>query len=52
MSGIPKDTKWSFSRLTTYRQCPQAFKLQYIDRVPQEGNFYSDYGTYAHELLE
>lgn len=29
-----------------------AFKLQYIDRVPQEGNFYSDYGTWAHALLE
>lgn len=29
-----------------------AFKLQYIDKVPQDGNFYSDYGSYAHELLE
>lgn len=29
-----------------------SFKLQYIDKVPQDGNFYSDYGTYAHELLE
>lgn len=29
-----------------------AFKLQYIDRVPQDGNYFSDYGTWAHELLE
>lgn len=29
-----------------------AFKLQYIDRVPQDGNYFSDYGTWAHTLLE
>lgn len=29
-----------------------AFKLQYIDKVQQDGNYFSDYGTYAHELLE
>lgn len=29
-----------------------AFKLQYIDRVPQDGNYFSDYGTWAHQLLE
>lgn len=29
-----------------------AFKLQYIDRVSQDGNYFSDYGTWAHTLLE
>lgn len=29
-----------------------AFKLQYIDKVPQDGNYFSDYGTWAHQLLE
>lgn len=29
-----------------------AFKLQYIDKVPQDGNYFSDYGTWAHTLLE
>lgn len=29
-----------------------AFKLQYLDRVPQDGNYFSDYGTWAHTLLE
>ena len=29
-----------------------AFKLQYLDKVPQDGNYFSDYGTWAHQLLE
>lgn len=29
-----------------------AFKQQYIDKVPAEGNAFSDYGTLCHELLE
>ncbi|MBR1685372.1 MAG: PD-(D/E)XK nuclease family protein, partial [Clostridia bacterium] len=35
-----------------YDQCPLAFKLQYIDRVPQEQNAYAEYGTHCHSLLE
>jgi RecB family exonuclease len=26
---------WSFSRYTTYRQCPLKFRLSYIDKYPQ-----------------
>ena len=29
-----------------------AFKLQYIDKVPQEENAYAEYGTHCHSLLE
>lgn len=29
-----------------------AYKLQYIDRKPSDGNFFSDYGSFGHELLE
>lgn len=29
-----------------------AFKLQYIDKVPQEQNAYAEYGTHCHSLLE
>ena len=29
-----------------------AFKQQYIDKVPSQGNAFSDYGTFCHELLE
>lgn len=52
MCNIPKDMKWSFSRLQAYDQCPLAFKLQYIDNLPQEQNAYAEYGTFCHSLLE
>lgn len=29
-----------------------AFKLQYIDKFPQEQNAYAEYGTHCHSLLE
>lgn len=29
-----------------------SFKLQYLDKVPQLGNAFSDYGTFSHQLLE
>ena len=29
-----------------------AFKLQYIDKVPQEQNSFAEYGTHCHSLLE
>lgn len=43
---------WSFSRLQSYNQCPYAFKLRYIDCVEGEDNFYSQYGTFMHSILE
>ena len=49
---MQSDMKFSFSRLESFCQCPLSFKLKYLDHVPQDGNFYSDYGTFAHGLLE
>lgn len=46
------DFTWSFSKLSAYAQCPRSFFLQYIDRVPQEGNAFSEYGTFCHALME
>lgn len=52
MCAIPDGTHFSFSSLETYTQCPMAFKLKYIDKVPDEGNAFSDYGLVCHKLLE
>lgn len=46
------DTVWSFSKVAAYCRCPLSFKLQFIDRVPQEGNAFSEYGTLCHSLLD
>ena len=52
LCSVPANFKYSFSSLTTYAQCPFQFKLQYIDRVPQIDNAFSQYGSFAHSLLE
>lgn len=49
---IPADMRWSYSKLTTYEHCPLAFKLQYLDHVPQTNNAYAEFGTLCHSLLE
>lgn len=51
-AAISSETKWSFSRLATFEQCPLAYKLQYIDRAPNENNAFAEYGTHCHEILE
>lgn len=44
--------RFSFSRLQTYDRCPYSFYLQYIKKIEQDGNGFSQYGTFVHELLE
>lgn len=45
---------WSFSKLETYHACPHAFFLSYLSGqdIIRQGNAFSDYGTFAHTLLE
>lgn len=44
--------EWSFSRLNSFYQCPWQFKLQYIDCEQGETNFFSEYGSLIHTILE
>lgn len=43
---------WSFSRLSTYEQCPLQWKYAYLDNLPQEDNIWALIGTLCHEILE
>lgn len=47
---------WSFSRLSSFDNCPYCFFLNYLlndpDDYPQEGNYYSDMGRYMHSIFE
>jgi len=55
MSGysfIIEDMIWSFSRLSSFHQCPYSWKLAYIDCIKGENNFFAEYGTLIHEILE
>lgn len=49
---IIDNTKFSYSSITTYENCPYAWKLAYIDCVDREPNFFSDYGLLIHESFE
>lgn len=47
--------RWSFSRLSSFENCPYEFYLNYIvaddDAYPAESNYYADVGRYVHEIL-
>lgn len=43
---------WSFSRLSSYHQCPYGFWLKYIQCNKGENNFFGEYGSLVHEILE
>ena len=49
---IPENFKWSFSKLSSYSSCPMMFKLCYLDHIKDDGNAFSDYGTFVHSILE
>ena len=44
--------EWSFSRLSAYCQCPYSFFLHYVECVEGEENFFSQYGSFVHKILE
>lgn len=43
---------WSFSRLSSFDQCPYCWKRNYLDCEEKESNAYAEYGTLCHSLLE
>lgn len=43
---------WSFSRISTFDNCPYEFKLTYIDNIDGESNVFAEYGTFVHSILE
>lgn len=51
---LTANTKWSFSRISAYSECPYGFYLKYMQDPPSpdQGNAWSDFGTLCHELLE
>lgn len=48
--------RWSYSRLSSFKNCPYEFYLNYIindpDLYPNQGNFYAENGSLVHETLE
>lgn len=51
-SLITSGMTWSYSRITTFESCPYKFFLTYIKPHEQACMFFSDYGSFFHEILE
>lgn len=43
---------WGFSKLDTYRTCPQKFEFQFIQKLPQPGSAAMERGSAMHEEIE
>ncbi len=44
--------EWSYSRLTAYNQCPYNFFLKYVEGNEGDENFFSQFGSFVHKILE
>ena len=54
MKHLTDDFRWSFSKLASFLQCPYAFYLSYVkgNKPDEIENYFSQYGSFAHKLLE
>jgi hypothetical protein len=43
---------WGYSKLETFENCPQKFKFQFIDKLPQPGSAAMERGSKMHESIE
>jgi len=46
------DAPWGYSKLETMEKCPQKFKYQFIDKLPQPGSQAMERGSKMHESIE
>ena len=50
---ILDEMTWSFSRLSSFDQCPYEWYLKYIEEAEQyNSGFFSSFGGFCHEILE
>lgn len=51
-SNIIDGMVWSYSRITCYEDCPYKFFLKYIKGYQGSRQFFSDYGSFMHSIIE
>lgn len=44
--------RYSFSKLSTFHECKMQYYLQYVVKIPQKENIYSNLGSCIHNILE
>lgn len=43
---------WSFSRMSSYHQCPLEWRNKYINLEETTGSCYAEFGSFCHKILE
>ncbi|HUT85410.1 MAG TPA: PD-(D/E)XK nuclease family protein, partial [Elusimicrobiales bacterium] len=43
---------FSYSKMNTYKECPQKYKFRYVDRIKEKPKFYFAFGHSIHSSLE
>lgn len=51
-SFLIDDMEWSYSRITSFADCRYGWFLKYLNDSPSVKNFYSEYGTFMHHILQ
>lgn len=51
-SFIIDNMTWSYSRITTFEDCPYKFYLKYIRGYEDEPRFFSSFGSFIHLIIE
>lgn len=49
---ITKNIRFSFSSASTFNTCKYSFKLTYIDVEERLSNFFAEFGTLCHDVME
>ena len=47
-----KRFRLSYSKMSSYLNCPRAYKYSYVDKIPSSPQPYFDFGTTIHEVFE
>lgn len=47
-----EDMTWSYSRISSFHDCPYKWFLRYIKDCKELPQFYSSYGSFMHKLIE
>ena len=43
---------FSYSKMSTYKECPQKYKFRYILKIPEKPKYYFAFGTALHKVME
>ncbi len=43
---------FSYSKMGMYKECPQKYKLKYIDKYPESPKYYFSFGSALHRVME